>query len=66
MNLAKNKQRSRLIDENLEMCLKLKTTSYKPDLSIQGDAKTFFSLSSVYMDALLYIKLFFINEYSPY
>ncbi|KAG8235406.1 hypothetical protein J437_LFUL018624 [Ladona fulva] len=33
MNLIKSKLRSRLIDENLEMCLKLKTTTYKPDLN---------------------------------
>ncbi|KAG8453209.1 hypothetical protein GDO86_000003 [Hymenochirus boettgeri] len=32
MNLIKSKLRSRLIDENLESCLKLKTTTYKPDL----------------------------------
>jgi predicted nucleotidyltransferase len=32
MNLIKSKLRNRLIDENLESCLKLKTTTYKPDL----------------------------------
>ncbi|KAK1339089.1 LOW QUALITY PROTEIN: hypothetical protein QTO34_019762, partial [Cnephaeus nilssonii] len=32
MNLIKSKLRSRLIDENLESCLKLKTITYKPDL----------------------------------
>ncbi|KAK1334842.1 hypothetical protein QTO34_004412 [Cnephaeus nilssonii] len=32
MNLIKSKLRSYLIDENLELCLKLKTTTYKPDL----------------------------------
>ncbi|GFT89078.1 uncharacterized protein TNCV_3084881 [Trichonephila clavipes] len=32
MNIIKSKLRSRLIDENLESCLKLKTTTYKPDL----------------------------------
>jgi hypothetical protein len=32
MNLIKSKLRSRLIDENLESCLKLKTTTYKLDL----------------------------------
>uniref|UniRef100_A0A8C4X7H4 HAT C-terminal dimerisation domain-containing protein n=1 Tax=Erpetoichthys calabaricus TaxID=27687 RepID=A0A8C4X7H4_ERPCA len=33
MNLIKSTLRNRLIDENLESCLKLKTTTYKPDLS---------------------------------
>jgi hypothetical protein len=32
MNLIKSTLRNRLIDENLESCLKLKTT-YKPDLT---------------------------------
>ena len=32
MNLIKSKLRNRLTDENLESCLKLKTTTYKPDL----------------------------------
>ncbi|XP_036275872.1 general transcription factor II-I repeat domain-containing protein 2A isoform X2 [Pipistrellus kuhlii] len=32
MNLIKSKLRSRLIDENLESRVKLKTTTYKPDL----------------------------------
>ena len=32
MHIIKSKLRSRLIDENLESCLKLKTTTYKPDL----------------------------------
>ncbi|KAL0278100.1 UNVERIFIED_CONTAM: hypothetical protein PYX00_000009 [Menopon gallinae] len=32
MNIIKSKLRYRLIDENLESCLKLKTTTYKPDL----------------------------------
>lgn len=32
MNIIKSKARSQLTNENLESCLKLKTTSYKPDL----------------------------------
>lgn len=32
MNLIKSKVRSQLTNKNLESCLKLKTTSYKPDL----------------------------------
>ncbi|GBM99966.1 hypothetical protein AVEN_217494-1 [Araneus ventricosus] len=32
MNIIKNKVRSRITNKNLESCLKLKTTSYKPDL----------------------------------
>ncbi|CAK6435131.1 unnamed protein product [Pipistrellus nathusii] len=32
MNLIKSRVRGRLIDENLLSCLKLKTTTYKPDL----------------------------------
>ena len=32
MNFIKSKLRSRLIDENLESCLKLKTTTYKPNI----------------------------------
>ncbi|GBN64217.1 hypothetical protein AVEN_14003-1 [Araneus ventricosus] len=32
MNIIKNKVRSQLTNKNLESCLKLKTTSYKPDL----------------------------------
>ncbi|PRD36724.1 UNVERIFIED_CONTAM: hypothetical protein NCL1_07663 [Trichonephila clavipes] len=32
MNSIKSKLRSRLIDENLESCLKLKTSTYNPDL----------------------------------
>ncbi|XP_071041894.1 uncharacterized protein [Parasteatoda tepidariorum] len=32
MNIIKSKLRSSLIDENLESCLKLKSTTYKPDL----------------------------------
>ncbi|GBM70699.1 hypothetical protein AVEN_122474-1 [Araneus ventricosus] len=32
MNIIKSKVRSQLTNENLELCLKLKTTSYKPDL----------------------------------
>ncbi|XP_059530961.1 general transcription factor II-I repeat domain-containing protein 2-like isoform X8 [Myotis daubentonii] len=33
MNLMKTKLRGCLIDKNLESCLKLKTTTYKPDLT---------------------------------
>ncbi|GBN75106.1 hypothetical protein AVEN_138333-1 [Araneus ventricosus] len=32
MNIIKSKVRSQLTNKNLESCLKLKTTSYKPDL----------------------------------
>ncbi|GBM45312.1 hypothetical protein AVEN_54379-1 [Araneus ventricosus] len=32
MNIVKSKVRSQLTNKNLESCLKLKTTSYKPDL----------------------------------
>ncbi|GBN45811.1 hypothetical protein AVEN_218828-1 [Araneus ventricosus] len=32
MNIIKSKVRSQPTNENLESCLKLKTTSYKPDL----------------------------------
>ncbi|GFV52792.1 uncharacterized protein TNCV_2874631 [Trichonephila clavipes] len=35
MNIIKSKLRSRLIDENLESCLKLKTTTFKPDLLLK-------------------------------
>lgn len=33
MNIIKSKVRSQLTNENLESCLKLKTTSYEPNLS---------------------------------
>ena len=36
MNIIKSKVRSRLIDENLESCLKLKTTTYQPNLLKQS------------------------------
>lgn len=32
MTFIKSKLRSRLTDENLESCLKLKTTTYEPDI----------------------------------
>ena len=33
MNIIKSKVRSQLTNKNLEACLKLKTTSYEPDLT---------------------------------
>jgi hypothetical protein len=33
MNIIKSKVRSQLTNENLESCLKLKTTGYEPNLS---------------------------------
>ena len=33
LNIIKSKVRSQLTNDNLESCLKLKTTSYKPNLS---------------------------------
>ena len=50
MNIIKSKLRSRLIAENLESCLKLKTTTYKPDFTqtFQGDASIMFALINIY------------------
>jgi hypothetical protein len=48
MNLIKSTLRIRLIDENLESCLKLKTTTYKPDFNFPRKCKVIVHLKCVF------------------